>query len=31
MKIAISWGKNDTFDKGRWKFIKRDFTGGGND
>ena len=30
MKIAICWGRNDTFDSGRCKFIKQDFSGGEN-
>ena len=28
MKIAISWGRNDTFDS---KFLKGDFSGGVNE
>ena len=31
MKIAIWWGRNDTFDGGGCKFIKGDFYGGGNE
>ena len=28
MKIAIWWGRNDTFDSGRYKSINRSFSGG---
>ena len=28
MIVAIWWGKHDTFDRGRSKFIKEDFSGG---
>ena len=31
MKIAILWVRNDTFDKGGCKFMKSDFSGGGNE
>ena len=31
MKIPIWWGKNDTFDSGKCKFIKKDFSGGENE
>ena len=31
MKIANWWGRNDTFDNGRCKFIKDVFSGRGNE
>ena len=31
VKIAILLGRNNTFEKGRCKFIKGDFSGGGNE
>ena len=31
LKIAVLWGKNETFDSGRYKSIKGDFSNGGNE
>ena len=31
MKIAVLWGRNETFDSERFKSIKRDFSDGGNE
>ena len=30
-KLAIWWGRNDTFDIGRCKFVKDNFCGGENE
>ena len=31
MIITTGWGRNDTFDGARCKFIKKDFPGGENE
>ena len=31
LKIAVWWGRNETFDSERFKSIKGDFSDGGNE